>query len=256
MNNSNYREMKAYKIQFKIPHYPVKINAGDQLMLDDSVIVKEEIIDAIQNGNAELTVVKEAQRDWKSPGFGTESEYALFVEMLLPLQDQNDRESIFTAAVNLLSDSNELGYVVKVGDEIHINYQYSDGRNDHSFAAEKYIIEFEIPVKFDFPDEDDDKYLISQIIRRLKKGNFSIVDSFIVFGEAEPGDFRGDEVPIGSTIIIVEADFMRAIYPDFSDYLDQMHAQTIELLESGTMKLKSYWTDSKTGKDFFLLGAA
>ena len=246
--------MNSYKIQFKIPHYPVKMGAGDSLMLDDSIVVKEEIIDAIKNGNAELTIVKASERDWKSPGFGIVSEFALFVEILLPLENASHKEAIFTKAVEFLSMSNELGYIVKVGDEIHINYQYTDNMNNHAFSTEKYIIEFEIPVKFDFPDEDDDKYLIKQIVRRLKKGNFSIIDSFIVFGEAEPEDFTDDLLPDGSTIVIVEADFMRAIYPDFSDYLDQMHAQTIELLESGTIKLKSYWNDSKTGKDFYLLG--
>ena len=246
--------MNSYKIQFKIPHYPVKMDAGDSLMLDDSIVVKEEIIDAIKNGNAELTIIKTSERDWKSPGFATVSEYALFVEILLPLENPDDKQVVFTEAAKFLSASNELGYIVKVGDEIHINYQYSNQMNNNTFSTEKYIIEFEIPVKFDFPDEDDDKHLMNQIVRRLKKGNFSIVDSFIVFGQAEPEDFNDDKAPDGSTIIIVEADFMRAIYPDFSDYLDQMHAQTIELLESGTMRLKSYWNDSKTGKDFFLLG--
>ena len=123
-------------------------------------------------------------------------------------------------------------------------------------GRKKYVIEYDLPGKLNLDETEKqrrDPGLIVQLTAKFQTGLFRIIDSYIVYGTLDESDYYKGAEPSGSTVLILQADFMQAIYPDYEDFTDYMIEESLKLLQGGQLYVECYFKLEPLDADVFVL---
>lgn len=122
----------------------------------------------------------------------------------------------------------------------------------------KYVIEYDLAGKMAFPDEGKptDREIIAQLTEKFMSGKFRIIDTYIVYGPIDEGNYYEDEEANGTTVLILQADFMQPIYPDYLDFIDYIIDQSLVLLQTGNLRVACCFKMKQADVDVYMVSLA
>jgi hypothetical protein len=123
-------------------------------------------------------------------------------------------------------------------------------------GAKKLVVEYDISARIDIPENyktGNEREILPQILKHFTSGAVAIVDTYIVYGSLKENDYYGKDEPPNSTVVIIESDIMHTIYPDFSDYIDQILEESQRMLQDSNLYIECYWKIKALDIDVFVL---
>jgi hypothetical protein len=130
-----------------------------------------------------------------------------------------------------------------------------DKNTEKENEPKKFVIEYDMPLKLALAEnyKSDQDNLLQDVLSHFKTGDFKIVDTYIVYGTLKENDYYGKDEPQHSTVVIIESDIMHTIFPDYTDYIDQMFEESIRLLQENNLYIECHWKIIEMDIDVFVL---
>ncbi len=127
--------------------------------------------------------------------------------------------------------------------------------NNQDIEKKKYVIEYDLPGKMVFEGDGKpaDAEVIAQLTEKFKSGKYRIIDLYIVYSTMDETNYYHDSEANGSTVMILQADFMQSIYPDYLDFMDYITDKTLEVLQSGSLYVECCFKMKETDADVYML---